>query len=79
LGIYPNLWGFRRFGLAVFRASHLVRLQLTDFLTPAMIGPLGHADLTRRIGDVLTLRDENVNLAQFPGNLFGLLFFPRRV
>jgi hypothetical protein len=41
LAIRANLWGFRRFGLGVFRACHLVPLQPADFLTPAIIGPLG--------------------------------------
>src|SRR5262249_38926182 len=39
--IHANLWIFRHFGLAVFRASHLVRLQLAGFLAPAIIGSLG--------------------------------------
>jgi hypothetical protein len=77
--IRANLWGFRWFGLAVFRAYHLVPLQPADFLTPAIVGSLGHPDLTGRIGNALTLRDQNVNLAQFRGDLFGLVFLPRHV
>jgi hypothetical protein len=57
LAIHVNLWDFRRFGLAVFRTYHLIPLQPADFLTPPIIGPLGHPDLTGRIGNALTLLD----------------------
>jgi hypothetical protein len=79
LAIQANVGGFRSLGLAVFRASHLALLQLAGFLAPTIIAPLGHPDLPGRIGNALTLRNQNVNFAQFRGNLFGLVLFPRLV
>src|SRR4029453_7434920 len=61
--IHAHFWPFRSFGLAVFRTYHLVPLQLAGFLTPAIVGALGHPNLTGRIGNALTSRDQNVNLA----------------
>ena len=79
VAIHDNLWGSWFFEIGLLRAFDLVSLQPTDFLTPAIICPLCQPALTNRIGNGLTLRDQNVNLAEFPGNLFRFVSLPRRV
>src|SRR5919198_3685813 len=79
LVLHANLGSFRRLWVAVFRTSHLVLLQLAGLLAPTIIAPVGHPDLPGRIGNALTLRNQNLNFAQFRGSLFGLVLFPRLV
>jgi hypothetical protein len=66
--IHRTLWRPRRFGL-----------EPADFLTPAIVRPLGQPALTNRIGNALTLRDQTINLAQFRSNLLRLVSRPRYV
>jgi hypothetical protein len=75
LAIHANFGGFRRLGFAVFQASPLIILQLAGLLTPTIIGPLGHPYLMGRIGNALTLRNQNVNFAQLRDNLFRTFVF----
>jgi hypothetical protein len=50
--------------LELLQPFHLIALELTKLLTPAIIRHFGHADLADRIGNTLTLRDQNINLSQ---------------
>ena len=70
LSVIPNcadltlsqaLWTFMR---QLFRLFQLVPLQRPALLAPAIISALGYPDLTGRIGNALTLRDQYVNLLQ---------------
>ena len=76
VAIHDNTWFFET---GLLRAFDLVSLQPTDFLAPAIVCPLCQPALTNCIGNGLTLRDQNVNLAEFPGNLFRFVSLPRRV
>src|SRR5260370_32542017 len=69
----------RSFMRWLFRVFHLVPLQRTTLLTPAIIHPLGHPDLTNSIGNALTLRDQNVNLPQLRGDLLRLVSLPLHI
>jgi hypothetical protein len=55
------------------RFFRLIPLQCPALLAPAIISALGYPDLTGRIGNALTLRDQHVNLLQLRGNLFRLV------
>ena len=85
LSVIPNcadltlsqaLWTFMR---QLFRLFRLVPLQRPALLAPAIISALGYPDLTGRIGNALTLRDQYVNLLQLRGNFFSFVSLPRHV
>ena len=76
LALSQALWTFMRL---LFRVFQLVALQRTALLTPAIISALGYPDLTGRIGNAPTLRDQYVNLLQLRGNFFGFVSLPRHV
>jgi hypothetical protein len=50
--------------LKLFQAFHLLDLQPTKFLAPAIVGHFAHADLADRIRYALSLRRQNINLLQ---------------
>src|SRR3990170_8339903 len=62
--------------LQILQPLHLVRLQTTILLTPAVVRHFAYADRADRIGHALALRRQNVNLAQLGNNLFGLVSLP---
>src|SRR5262245_62277450 len=64
LALGRALWSF------MCRCFHLIPLQRPALLAPAIISALGYPDLTGRIGNALTLRDQYVNLLQLRGNFF---------
>ena len=63
----------------LFRLFQLVPLQRAALLAPAIISALSYPDLTGRIGNALTLRDQYVNLLQLRGNFFRFVSIPRYV
>jgi hypothetical protein len=48
----------------LFWVFHLVPLQRAALLAPAIISALGKPDLTGRISNALTSRDQHLNLVQ---------------
>src|SRR6266436_8070319 len=76
LALSQALWTFMR---QLFRLFQLVPLQRPGPLAPAIISALGYPDLTGRIGNALTLRDQYVNLLQLRANFFRFVSLPRHV
>src|SRR5262249_59354311 len=75
LALSQALWTFMR---QLFRLFH-VPLQRPALLAPAIISALSYPDLTGRIGNAPTLRDQYVNLLQLRGNFFRFVSLPRHV
>src|SRR5262245_21983956 len=76
LALSQALWTFMR---QLFRLFQLVPLQRPALLAPAIISALGYPNLTGRIGNAPTLRDQYVNLLQLRGNVFRFVSLPRHV
>src|SRR5262249_61013068 len=70
------LWTFMD---QLFRFFQLVPLQRPALLAPAIISALGYPDLTGRIGNAPTVRDQYVDLLQLRGNFFRFVSLPRHV
>src|SRR5215472_3935832 len=76
LALSQALWTFMR---QLFRLFQLVPLQRPALLAPAIISALSYPDLTGRIGNAPTLRDQYVNLLQLRGDFFRFVSLPRHV
>src|SRR5215813_5667887 len=76
LALSQALWTFMR---QLFRLFQLVPLQRPALLAPAIISAVGYPDLTGRIGNAQTFRDQYVNLLQLRANFFRLVSLPRHV
>src|SRR5262249_28850943 len=76
LALRQALWTFIR---QLFRLFQLVPLQRPALLAPAIISALSYPDLTGRIGNAPTLRNQYVNLLQLRGNFFRSVSLPRHV
>src|SRR5262249_28628396 len=76
LALSQALWTFMR---QLFRLFQLVPLQRPALLAPAIISALGYPDLTGRIGNAPTLRDQYVNFLQPRDNFFRFGSLPRHV
>src|SRR5213080_3466206 len=63
--------------LQVLQPLDLIALQPAELLAPAIIRHLGHANLADRVSDILTLRDQNINLSHLRDDLFRLVSLPR--
>lgn len=60
-------------GLQVLQPLHLIRLQPTKLLAPAVIGDLRHSNRADRLRDRLALRDQHIDLAQLGDDLLRLV------
>src|SRR5262249_61866229 len=76
LALSQALWTFMR---QLFGLFQLVPLQRPALLAPAIISALGYPDLTGRIDNALTLRDQYVNFLQLRDNFFRFVSLPRHV
>jgi len=76
LALSQALWSFMR---QLFRLFQLVPLQRPALLAPAIISALGYPDVTGRIGNALTLRDQYVNLLHLRANFFRFVSLPWHV
>src|SRR6516165_6338409 len=62
--------------LKLLQPLYLFDLQSAEFLAPAIVGHLAHADLADRIRHALSLRCQNVNLPKLGNNLFSFVTLP---
>src|SRR3954451_11880362 len=65
--------------LELLQAFDLVGLQPAELLPPPIIGNLAHPDLANGVGNVLSLRDKNIDLPQLRDDLFRLMVLPRHL
>src|SRR5213078_1298129 len=63
--------------LELLQAFDLVGLQPAELLPPPIIGNLAHPDLADGVGNVLSLRDKDIDLPQLRDDLFRLMLLPR--
>jgi hypothetical protein len=65
--------------LKILQPLHLLGLEPSELLAPAIVRNLAHADLADCIGNAPVLRDQDINLSQLRDNLLSLVPLPRHL
>src|SRR5665811_2034177 len=65
--------------LKILQPLHLLGLEPSKLLAPAIVRNLAYADLADRIGNALALRDQDIDLPQLRDKLLRLVPLPRHI
>src|ERR1035441_2886488 len=65
--------------LKILQTLHLLGLEPSELLAPAIVRNLAHPDLADCVGNALALRDQDIDLPQLRDNFLRLVPLPRHI